>query len=190
MKRVDLFGVAIAAGFLVVGCEPRQDTHQTAANTNTSTVAQGGAVPEKKVKDDEADSIPAATPPNQPNALEAGAAAPAAPAKTEGPQIYLNSPNQAPTPIAQPPENTENYQIIDDNPVNLRLASEGPLAGTITHVERLGADTNLLVTLGGGETLTVRLFGQHPQQVGDAVALAFDPANAFSFDREGRRIRH
>lgn len=75
-------------------------------------------------------------------------------------------------------------------PEHLRLASEGPLAGTITHVERLGADTNLLVTLGGGETLTVRLFGQHPQQVGDAVALAFDPANAFSFDREGRRIRH
>ena len=74
-------------------------------------------------------------------------------------------------------------------PEHLRLATEGPLAGTITHVERLGADTNLLVTLGSGETLTVRLFGQHPQQVGDAVALAFDAASAYSFDAEGQRIR-
>ena len=167
MKRVDLFGVAIAAGFLVVGCEPRQDTHQTAANTNTSTVAQGGAVPEKKVKDDEADSIPAATPPNQPNALEAGAAAPAAPAKTEGPQIYLNSPNQAPTPIAQPPENTENYQIIDDNPV--KQVAEAPVS-------------TFSIDVDSGSYANIRRFlmnGQRPPK--DAVRVE-EMVNYFSYD--------
>jgi multiple sugar transport system ATP-binding protein len=74
-------------------------------------------------------------------------------------------------------------------PEHLGFAAGGPLAGTIAHVERLGSDTNLLVALASGETVTVRLFGQHPQSVGEAVALAVDPARVLRFDAEGRRLR-
>lgn len=74
-------------------------------------------------------------------------------------------------------------------PEHLTVAAKGRIAGTITHVERLGGDTNLLVTTTQGETLTVRLFGQHPYQVDEQVALDFEDRNAYRFDMEGRRIR-
>jgi multiple sugar transport system ATP-binding protein len=73
-------------------------------------------------------------------------------------------------------------------PEHLRLVPEGRLRGRVTHVERLGGDTNLIVTLAGGEMVTVRLFGQHGAQVGEDVGLDFDPAAALDFDETGRRV--
>tara|TARA_R110002049_G_scaffold23545_3_gene83396 strand:+ start:121491 stop:122492 length:1002 start_codon:yes stop_codon:yes gene_type:complete len=73
-------------------------------------------------------------------------------------------------------------------PEHLRLDSDGPIRGTITHVERLGSDTNLLLRTDAQEALTVRLFGQHSAQVGDDVALNFDAAHAFYFDQDQARI--
>jgi len=75
-------------------------------------------------------------------------------------------------------------------PEHLRVVDRGRIAGTITHVERLGGDTNLLVGTGTGETVTVRLFGQHDYRVDAAVAVDFDDRFAYAFDGEGRRIRH
>ncbi|MEZ5731091.1 MAG: ABC transporter ATP-binding protein [Paracoccaceae bacterium] len=74
-------------------------------------------------------------------------------------------------------------------PEHLRVAPEGPLKGTVTHVERLGGDTNLLVATASGDMVTVRLFGQHGQRVGQPVTLAYDPAHAYAFDAEGHRLR-
>ncbi|MBC7143656.1 MAG: ABC transporter ATP-binding protein [Rhodobacteraceae bacterium] len=74
-------------------------------------------------------------------------------------------------------------------PEHLCAAPGGRLRGTVTHVERLGGDTNLLVTTDADATLTVRLFGQHDHRVGEAIALDYDPARAFAFDAEGRRLR-
>ena len=74
-------------------------------------------------------------------------------------------------------------------PEHLTLGGKGRITGTIAHVERLGGDTNLLVTTAQGETLTVRLFGQHPHQVDDPVSLDFEDRNAYAFDIEGRRIK-
>ena len=73
-------------------------------------------------------------------------------------------------------------------PEHLALADDGQIKGRITHVERLGGDTNLLVTTAEDETLTVRLFGQHMANVGDAVTLGFDAAHTFHFDADGKRI--
>ncbi|MGJ5619688.1 ABC transporter ATP-binding protein [Sulfitobacter sp. MF3-043] len=73
-------------------------------------------------------------------------------------------------------------------PEHLALTDDGQIKGRITHVERLGGDTNLLVTTDQDETLTVRLFGQHMANVGDAVTLGFDPAHTFHFDADGKRI--
>jgi multiple sugar transport system ATP-binding protein len=78
--------------------------------------------------------------------------------------------------------------VIGVRPEHLGVADTGLLSGTVTHVERLGGDTNLLVATQKG-IVTVRLFGQHPQKVGDTVTLAYDPAHIYRFDAKGMRLR-
>ncbi|AXI45468.1 sugar ABC transporter ATP-binding protein [Sulfitobacter sp. SK012] len=73
-------------------------------------------------------------------------------------------------------------------PEHLKLVKGGRIKGTVTHVERLGGDTNLLVTTDQQETLTVRLFGQDSTAVGAAIELDFEDAAAFAFDQENQRI--
>ncbi|MCA0272443.1 MAG: ABC transporter ATP-binding protein [Proteobacteria bacterium] len=73
-------------------------------------------------------------------------------------------------------------------PEHLTISATGTLPGTVTHVERLGGDTNLLVETAQG-ILTVRLFGQHPEKVGDKVVLGYDPGHVYRFDKDGKRLR-
>lgn len=73
-------------------------------------------------------------------------------------------------------------------PEHLKLVKSGRLKGTVTHVERLGGDTNLLVLTEQQETLTVRLFGQDPTCVGTNIELDFDEQLSFYFDSEHRRV--
>lgn len=70
-------------------------------------------------------------------------------------------------------------------PEHLTVSAKVRLDGKITHVVRLGGDANLLVTTGGGETVTVRLFGQHAYQVDDIVALWFENRQTFTFNQDG-----
>ncbi|WP_223421574.1 ABC transporter ATP-binding protein [Tateyamaria pelophila] len=79
-------------------------------------------------------------------------------------------------------------QTIGIRPEYLGLRADGQIAGQVTHVERLGGDTNLLVRTEQGETLTVRLFGQNDTQVGADVRLGFDPQMAFYFDETDHRV--
>jgi len=73
-------------------------------------------------------------------------------------------------------------------PEHIRVGGAARLRGTITFVERLGGDTNLIVTLDSGTLVTVRLFGQHDYRADAPVALDFDDADAFRFDAEGARL--
>ena len=73
-------------------------------------------------------------------------------------------------------------------PEHLKLVKSGRLKGTVTHVERLGGDTNLLVLTEQKEALTVRLFGQDPTCVGTNIELDFDEQMSFYFDSEHRRV--
>ncbi|HQY42988.1 MAG TPA: ABC transporter ATP-binding protein [Paracoccaceae bacterium] len=75
-------------------------------------------------------------------------------------------------------------------PEHLTVGGAGRITGRVTHVERLGGDTNLLVTTPTGETLTVRLFGQHPHQVDDNVALDFADRHIYTFDQDGKRLKN
>ncbi|NNE89039.1 MAG: ABC transporter ATP-binding protein [Silicimonas sp.] len=79
-------------------------------------------------------------------------------------------------------------QTLGIRPEHLGFVENGQIGGTVTHVERLGGDTNLLVSTDEGETLTVRLFGQDLTEVGAKVRLGFDPANAFYFNDAQERI--
>jgi multiple sugar transport system ATP-binding protein len=73
-------------------------------------------------------------------------------------------------------------------PEHLTLRDGGRLSGTVAHVERLGGDTNLIVTLADGTPVTVRLFGQHGQGVGEAIRLDFEDRHALAFDVDGARV--
>lgn len=73
-------------------------------------------------------------------------------------------------------------------PEHLRLQKGGRIKGTVTHVERLGGDTNLLVSTAEKEAITVRLFGQNGTAVGEAVELDYDNHATFAFDTNGQRV--
>ena len=78
--------------------------------------------------------------------------------------------------------------VIGIRPEHLQPVPGGRIKGHVTHVERLGGDTNLLVKTAEDEALTVRIFGQDDRHVGDPIELDFDDAMAFAFDREERRV--
>ncbi|WP_114287953.1 ABC transporter ATP-binding protein [Candidatus Halocynthiibacter alkanivorans] len=79
-------------------------------------------------------------------------------------------------------------QTLGIRPEHLALRADGQISGEVTHVERLGGDTNLLVSTDQGEILTVRLFGQNDTDVGAHIQLGFDPEMAFRFDQSDNRI--
>jgi multiple sugar transport system ATP-binding protein len=71
-------------------------------------------------------------------------------------------------------------------PENLALDANGPLSGTVAHVENLGGDTNLILDANGRQ-VTVRLFGQHAVKIGQALSFAIPPERCYFFDETGRR---
>ena len=64
----------------------------------------------------------------------------------------------------------------------------GPISGRVSHVERLGSETNIFVGAEGHGLLTVRQFGEARYEVDEAVRLAPDPARTFHFDAQGTRL--
>jgi multiple sugar transport system ATP-binding protein len=74
-------------------------------------------------------------------------------------------------------------------PEHLDLSHEtGRIPGTISHVEHLGGETNVYVKTDRHGLLTVRRFGEHRFGVDETVHLTPDPARAFHFDDDGRRL--
>ncbi|MGC3939853.1 ABC transporter ATP-binding protein [Roseobacter sp. EG26] len=98
---------------------------------------------------------------------------------------FLGSPSMnflQKAPLAIPANGT-----LGIRPEHLRIVPKGRIKGAVTHVERLGGDTNLLVATDEKEALTVRLFGQNGTNVGEKIELDFDDHAAFVFDAEMQR---
>ncbi len=72
-------------------------------------------------------------------------------------------------------------------PEDLFLAEDGALAAQVSHVERLGGDTNVIAHVGAHQ-ITARLFGQHAIEEGQSLRLGFSPERVFHFDGEGVRL--
>jgi len=87
-------------------------------------------------------------------------------------------------PVADAPEGA----ILGIRPEHLRPEADGPIRGTITHVEHLGGDTNIVLDTRSGEKATIRMFGQHRARVGEKIAMGFNPSHGFLFDAEGQRL--
>jgi multiple sugar transport system ATP-binding protein len=75
-------------------------------------------------------------------------------------------------------------------PEHLAIARDtGQIAGTVSHVEKLGGETLVYVNTPGQGLLTVRLFGEHDYSVDETVHLTPDATRTFHFDAAGQRIR-
>lgn len=74
-------------------------------------------------------------------------------------------------------------------PEHLALSTDsGQLPGRISHVEQLGGETLVYVSVEGA-LMTVRLFGQHGFAVEAPVWLTPDPSRLLHFDAAGQRLR-
>ncbi|MFN7269275.1 MAG: ABC transporter ATP-binding protein [Cereibacter sp.] len=75
-------------------------------------------------------------------------------------------------------------------PEHIALSRDsGQIAGTVSHVEKLGGETLVYVNTPAQGLLTVRLFGEHDSAVDETAYLTPDPARAFHFDADGLRMR-
>jgi multiple sugar transport system ATP-binding protein len=75
-------------------------------------------------------------------------------------------------------------------PEHLAIARDtGQIAGTVSHVEKLGGETLVYVNTPGQGLLTVRLFGEHDYSVDETVHLTPDATRTLHFDAAGQRIR-
>ncbi len=73
-------------------------------------------------------------------------------------------------------------------PESLSIGNREGIKGTISHLEHLGADTNVYVNV--GETLiAVREAGETSHQIGQSVSLGYANSQVYRFDAQGQRLR-
>lgn len=78
---------------------------------------------------------------------------------------------------------------IGIRPEHLLLSdTEGDWKGTVTHVEKLGADTNVYLECEAMGLLTVRLFGEHSYETGQSVYATPEKDRVHEFDADGNAI--
>jgi multiple sugar transport system ATP-binding protein len=82
-------------------------------------------------------------------------------------------------------------ETIGIRPEHLTIVppGQGPVTGTVSHVEKLGGETLVYLRADPHGLLTIRRFGEHDHAVDAPLTVTFDPARAFRFDADGLRLR-
>jgi len=83
-----------------------------------------------------------------------------------------------------PPE----VHTIGLRPEAIEIGDTGAFSGKVSHLEHLGADTNVYVNV-GDTLLTVRELGETQYKVGSTVWINYKPACLYRFAKNGARIR-
>ncbi|WP_048646860.1 ABC transporter ATP-binding protein [Nitratireductor soli] len=65
----------------------------------------------------------------------------------------------------------------------------GDVEGRVSHVEHLGADTNVYLDCGRAGLLCIRLFGEHTFEIDSMLHAKFDKGRTYRFDDKGDVIR-
>jgi len=73
-------------------------------------------------------------------------------------------------------------------PEAITIGDSGTLSGTVSHLEHLGADTNIYVNV-AGTLVTIRELGETWHEIGSTVYLGSKPEDLFRFDKNGLRLR-
>ena len=80
-------------------------------------------------------------------------------------------------------------ETVGVRPEHIRLhTGEGDLMGAVTHIEHLGAETNVYLNCNGAGLLTVRLFGHHRFDIGSRIFAQLERGKVLRFDAEHRTI--
>jgi multiple sugar transport system ATP-binding protein len=75
-------------------------------------------------------------------------------------------------------------------PEHIRLDTQkGDAMGAVSHIEHLGADTNVYLDCDKAGLLTVRLFGNHHFEIGSKIFAQFENERVFRFDENHVTIR-
>ncbi len=82
-----------------------------------------------------------------------------------------------------------NAKTFGIRPEHIVIADSGQLSGEVSHVEHLGAETNIFVKVAATDLVTIRLMGQHDYTIGAQVHLSFKTENIYLFDGAGRRVK-
>jgi multiple sugar transport system ATP-binding protein len=77
---------------------------------------------------------------------------------------------------------------IGIRPEMITLGPSGQITGMVSHLEHLGADTNVYVRVGDA-LVTVRVAGQQDYELDKEISLSFAEGSVFRFDGNDRRIR-
>ncbi|WP_170758507.1 ABC transporter ATP-binding protein [Ruegeria lacuscaerulensis] len=77
---------------------------------------------------------------------------------------------------------------IGIRPEDLYLSDDGALAARVSHVEKLGGDTNVIAKVHDHD-VTARLFGQHSISEGQELRFGYSADKAYRFDTAGERLR-
>jgi len=80
-------------------------------------------------------------------------------------------------------------ETLGIRPEHLTVTPEGPIAGEVSHVEKLGGETLVYLRSEPHGLVTLRLFGERDFAFGQALRLTPDPARIFRFDAQGKRLR-
>ncbi|WP_170573304.1 ABC transporter ATP-binding protein [Ruegeria atlantica] len=99
---------------------------------------------------------------------------------------FLGSPSMNFLPEGMLSDGGQN--TIGIRPEDLFLSDDGPLTAQVSHVEKLGGDTNVIAKV-HDHAVTARLFGQHAISEGQELRFAFAPDKAYRFDAAGQRLR-
>ncbi|WP_323764026.1 ABC transporter ATP-binding protein [Marinovum sp.] len=73
--------------------------------------------------------------------------------------------------------------------LSLCAPEEGMLTGQVSHVEYLGADASVFVTVAGDRVVNLRGAGRALPKQGGQVGLCFDPADMHLFGQDGSALR-
>jgi multiple sugar transport system ATP-binding protein len=65
----------------------------------------------------------------------------------------------------------------------------GDLEGVVSHIEHLGADTNVYLDCGDAGLISVRRFGEYSYEIGEKITAKFEPGRVYRFDDAGLTIR-
>jgi multiple sugar transport system ATP-binding protein len=83
----------------------------------------------------------------------------------------------------------EAAETLGIRPEHLTVTPDGPIAGEVSHVEKLGGETLVYLRTEPHGLVTLRLFGERDFAFGQALRLTPDPGRIFRFDAAGKRLR-
>jgi multiple sugar transport system ATP-binding protein len=105
-----------------------------------------------------------------------------------GTSVALPSGMRIVVPVEAGPARVGEPVTLGIRPEGLHVDPAGPIAATVTLVERLGGLTLLHVNAEGGHQMTVQIEGSDPTRTHDQIRLAVDPRACHLFDKASQAL--